>query len=453
VNSGEPSRVIEYRRRAVEETDDHRDREWSPSTQRLPETVLLICSPNGARAIPLREGTELVLGRAATSQLMLAEPSVSRVHARFTRQGDRVWVQDLGSRHGTWLQDRRIEREELQLGASVRIADTVLVLTRDVQRAPAGDPDALYLSPRMCELRELIARAARTPLPVLLLGETGTGKELAARALHLESARSRSKLHVMNCAAIPAQLIESTLFGHERGAFTGADRARRGMFEEAHGGTLFLDEVGELSLGAQAALLRVLETQRFTRVGSTRELHVDVRLIAATHRDLSAMVARGEFRIDLLHRLSVIAIGLPPLRERRDELAELARNMLRQAGDARALSPEALQRLHQYAWPGNLRELRNVLARASALGQGPRLEVHDLPDALRGAIVPGSYPSLSRAEPCGTLRAQLASAEQTELTRALTQTAGNQRRAAEMLGISLRTLERRLQRLRRESSA
>jgi DNA-binding NtrC family response regulator len=423
--------------------------------------TLVAWGPDRPRFASLALEGDLVIGRHESCQLSLSSPKVSRFHARFARRGARLTVEDLGSRHGTWVSGQRVERAELELGASVRLADVVIAVTSMALPVTQGpDPsggavaDALYSSPASRAMLALLRRVAPAAVSVLLQGETGTGKELAARELHLASGR-KGPLRVLNCAAIPPHLIEATLFGHERGAFTGADRARAGIFEEAHGGTVLLDEVGELSLPAQAALLRAIETRRLVRVGANREIEFDVRIVSATHRDLQAMTARGEFRLDLLHRLCVVPIELSPLRARPSEIAPLARHFLALQEGPRAIDSAVLARLEAYDWPGNVRELRNVIARAAALAQGPCIELHDLPDALREPAsarlsASGFYPrpsSGARTDP-RALRDHLRTVEQDELRRALSQSGGNQRRAAALLGLPLRTFERRLRALR-----
>jgi DNA-binding NtrC family response regulator len=323
---------------------------------------------------------------------------------------------------------------------------------------PGGE--SLIVGAGMRDALLLLRRAARSDLPVLLLGETGTGKELAAREVHRASPRADKPFLAINCGAISPSLLESTLFGHERGAFTGADRARAGIFEEANGGSVLLDEVGELSSSAQAALLRVLETKRVTRVGSHKEVAVDVRIIAATHRDLYSMAERGEFRLDFLHRISVIAVELPALRQRREDIEPLARYFLSQGFGAREIHPRAVARLRAYEWPGNVRELRNVIARAAALSAGPCVLESDLPDlALRRAkgVEPRRDAMLRKPAAAAVLalpvdlRAQLRDLERSALLRALEIAGGHQRTAAELLGLPLRTFERRLRALRTNS--
>jgi len=420
---------------------------------------LVVCGPNGVRSVPIDVDREVVIGRHESCHLSLPVPALSRYHARFSRRAGTVTVEDLGSRHGTWVGGERVAKAELTVGAAVRLADVVVAVTVQPRREPAptgqlGQTEPPYLSPRMQELRQRLQRIAQTELSVVVLGETGTGKELVARELHQASSRRHAPLRVLNCAAIPTHLIESTLFGHERGAFTGADRARPGVFEEANGGTLFLDEVGELSHAAQAALLRVLESQRLHRVGSNREIPVDVRIIAATHRDLSAMAVRGEFRADMLHRLCVVTLELPPLRERREEIAPLARYFLARGVGARQIDAEALASLEARDWPGNIRELRNVLASAALLARGECITASDLGEPARppapSAKASAASPSDGLADQ--PLRSRLKSVERAELQKALEATRGNQRRAAELLGVPLRTFERRLRAWRQTTS-
>jgi DNA-binding NtrC family response regulator len=313
----------------------------------------------------------------------------------------------------------------------------------------------------MLELQRVVERVASRPISVLVLGETGTGKELVARALHEHSPRGRGPLKIINCAAIPDHLTESLLFGHLRGAFTGAHRDQPGVFAQAHGGTLFLDEVGELSSAAQAALLRVLDTKRICPIGGARDQEVDVRVIAATHRDLALMAARGDFRLDLYHRLNSVVLQIPPLRERVEDIVPLFEHFL--AGkelDSSArprVDHDTVARLLAYDWPGNVRELRNVAERALALFDGHSVRPEDLPLHVRSEegqtrpahiraredAVVQSMPS-SASEAALDLRAVLRQQEIAIIREALRRSQGNQRRAAGLLRVPLRTLERKL---------
>jgi len=252
---------------------------------------------------------------------------------------------------------------------------------------PSG-ASGLIAGERMQAVVETVERVAGSRIPVILHGETGTGKEVLAALLHERGPRKRARMVRVNCGAIPKELVESTLFGHERGAFTGANQQQRGIFEEADGGTVFLDELGELPAPAQVALLRVLETGAFSRVGSHREVRTDVRLVAATHRDLEALVEEGTFRADLFYRLSGVVIEIPPLRERADEIEPLAMHFLAKANkaDGRAVEgfvPDALELLRRYAWPGNVRELKNAVERAVVVCRGGLIAPVDLPARVR----------------------------------------------------------------------
>jgi two-component system response regulator AtoC len=315
---------------------------------------------------------------------------------------------------------------------------------------------AVVLSPRMLRLYELIGRAARTTIPALIEGETGSGKELAARAFHERGPRRTGPFKALNCATIPASLVESTLFGHERGAFTGADRGVPGVFEQADGGTVFLDEVGELSEPAQAALLRVIEQQRVLRLGATREIEVDVRVVAATHRDLTDMVAAGTFREDLLYRLNALTLHVPPLRERKEEILPLAELFLvrareRWGASAARLSADACEALLAYRWPGNVRELRNVIERSVVLCAGSVIELEDLPTALWEASSEApTAPASARIDEATSLHAPPLSERVREfeiaaIREALERCGRSQARAAQALGLPRRTLAHKIQ--------
>jgi transcriptional regulator with GAF, ATPase, and Fis domain len=276
-------------------------------------------------------------------------------------------------------------------------------------------------------------------MTVLILGETGVGKELVCEAIHRGSSRRDRPLIKLNCAALPETLLESELFGHERGAFTGADRRKVGFFEAADGGTLFLDEIGEMPIALQAKLLRVLERKVITRVGGTGEVPTDARLIAATHRDLEADVRAGRFRQDLLFRIGGFTLAVPPLRDRPAEILPLAEHFARQTADEQgrtvpALSAEARDALAGYAWPGNVRELKNAIERALVLA-GDAITAADLPDKLRDAAH-----RLRPMTPSSDVRGQLAEIERAAIVAALDAEGANQTRAARRLGLSRRAL-------------
>jgi DNA-binding NtrC family response regulator len=326
------------------------------------------------------------------------------------------------------------------------------LLREQVDRIAAAE-DLVGDSPAMRRLRDLIAKVAPTSATVLIHGETGTGKELVARAIHRRSPRAGEPFVAVNCAALPEGLLESELFGHEKGAFTGADRARPGMFEAAHEGTLFLDEAGEMTPALQAKLLRVLTDGVVTRVGARSARRVNVRLLVATHRDLASQVRAGGFREDLYFRLAVVPIEVPPLRERIEDLPALVDHLLVRACRELAVPPrtmaeESLRHLRRYPFPGNVRELRNIIERACILGPGPTIGVADLllpglaagtaEDALRGWV--HSLPS------CVELGAIVDRLERLLIDRAMQQAGGVQAEAARRLGLSRSDLHYRLRR-------
>ena len=317
------------------------------------------------------------------------------------------------------------------------------LLRREIERA-RGLEEMVAESPAMREVLRLVAKVAKTRATVLITGESGTGKERIARALHQGSPRADRPFVAVNTSAIPAALIESELFGHAKGAFTGAQTARRGLFEEADGGTLLLDEIGDLPLQLQVSLLRVLQEGEIRRVGDSRPIKVDVRVLAATHVDLQAAAAAGRFREDLYYRLNVVNLHLPPLRERPEEIAPLserfrARHAARLGLRPRPISAEALERLRAYHWPGNVRELENALERALVLGDDDQLEPDALPETVLQGARGGAPPAAPLEGDLSVKRAQRA-LEAGLIRRALERTAGNRTRAAELLELSPRAL-------------
>jgi transcriptional regulator with PAS, ATPase and Fis domain len=298
-------------------------------------------------------------------------------------------------------------------------------------------------SKQMKDVFAKIQRAAPVDSTCLILGESGTGKELVAQALHHNSPRKKGPFVAVNCAAVPATLVESELFGHVRGAFTGATDRRFGRFEQADGGTLFIDEIGDFELGLQAKLLRVLETFTLTPVGGHEDRKVDVRVIAATSRDIRKMLEEGTFREDLYYRLNVVTIGLPPLRQRTDDIPILVEHFLREISQqkhtaSRRISPEVMRRFEAYRWPGNIRELRNTLERMMVLADGEVLTDKDLPEEILAASNDFASP---KEVPTNLTMDEL---ERLAISKALEQCGGNRTHAAEKLGISVRTLQRKL---------
>jgi DNA-binding NtrC family response regulator len=340
----------------------------------------------GAKAEPIHVGTEpRVVGRSPGCDLVLADPEVSAAHCELVATARGVRVRDLGSMNGTFLGPNRIDQAYLTEEATLRCGDTSLVFSpAKLEPVPlskkGGFGPLVGDTPAMRALFEKLRVVSPTQLAVLILGETGTGKELVAQAIHGASDRAHKPLVVVDCGAIPASLAESTLFGHERGAFTGAVGKRVSPFVEAAGGTVFLDEIGELSPEVQPKLLRVLAEQRVKSVGSNRYESVDVRIVSATRRDILREVNQGTFRSDLFFRAAQVRIELPPLRERPNDVAALVQRMMAEAGAAdsfRRVTAESLDRLQRHDWPGNVRELRNVVALALAYDRGGPIEVAD----------------------------------------------------------------------------
>jgi DNA-binding NtrC family response regulator len=344
------------------------------------------------------------------------------------------------SRHLLLLIERALEARRLR---------TENILLREEFAARFGFPRIVGESPALARAGKLVQQVAPRNATVLLLGESGTGKELFARAVHHLSPRAQGPFVAVNCAAIPETLIENELFGHEKGAFTGADSRRPGKFELADGGTLFLDEIGEIPLNMQSKLLRAIEEGRITRLGGSAEIEVDVRIVAATNRDLAAAVGARAFREDLYFRLAVFPITIPPLRERKPDIALLAahfasRSGVEVRGNPLEVSPAALRMLEEYAWPGNVRELENCIERACILADGETIEPTDLD--LRGVALPGPAGGdpLESLDLSGTLAEATARAqavvERRKIRAALEESAGNRTRAAEALGVSTKTL-------------
>ncbi|MHC4960114.1 MAG: sigma 54-interacting transcriptional regulator [Planctomycetota bacterium] len=352
------------------------------------------------------------------------------------RKGEAVASQDqamaapLGRYGALYVEGRAFREDDLELLTALANAATPVLQPPAVRPAGGGDAPAMIGdSPVMRKLREEIARVAPAETTVLVTGETGSGKELVARALHAQSLRGTRPCVAVNCAAFVETLLEAELFGHEKGAFTGADRAHPGCFEQAHTGTLFLDEVGELAPGLQAKLLRVLETKEFRRLGATKTTRVDVRVVAATNRDLKGS---ADFREDLYYRLGVITIECPPLRARGGDIDLLAAAFL---PDGKSFSEGALETLRGYAWPGNVRELKNICDRCAVLAEGDVIEADMLPLELRL----GGQPALETGE-VKTLKEM----EREMVIRALEATGGNRTKAAKLLGITYPTLKKKI---------
>ncbi|MBI4817918.1 MAG: sigma 54-interacting transcriptional regulator [Deltaproteobacteria bacterium] len=583
-----------------------RDREQGESTLLLEEAVfeselkwsLLVFSGDSAQVVRLEPDKPIVVGRSAPAEVVVTDTTLSRAHARFRLEGDEVWVEDLGSRNGTSVGGRRVERARLEVGddamlgvvrVSVHLAgrprsepsgswthdrfmssladeivraedlrrEVALVILRDpspggverwvtrlrpslrridrvarysaseleillpetsrvgattfaesISRNAAADvrcaiatfpesgrtadevlaaarsafdgraegarvraagaeslaePEApVIVSPVTQELFRAVDRVSNAALPVLIIGETGSGKEVVARRIHEGGSREKAPFRAVNCAAIPGTLLESTLFGHEKGAFTGATARGVGVFESAGAGTVFLDEVAELSPAAQAALLRVLEARKIVRVGGTEEHAVEARVVAATHRDLESMADAGAFRADLFYRLNAITISVPPLRERPEDIPALATRFSRAASarndcPPKVLAADTLERLIRYAWPGNVRELRNVVERAVVISEGLVIQPTDLPERVRGsALMVGSSATPERTSANDQLmrrsfRDAVDDYEAAILVDALADAGGSRAETSRRLQVPLRTLTNKINTYRLES--
>jgi two-component system, NtrC family, response regulator AtoC len=442
---------------------------------------LVVMWPGGSAVKELPPGATLSVGRSRKCDLCIDHPSVSREHAVFYGSHP-VSVEDLGSTNGTTIAGLRIAartRVPIERGQVIAIGAAVVVIRSALEadtspvpqprvgpRTENGGPPVIVVDDGMRELYRVVDLVGKGDLSVILLGETGAGKDVIADAIHRRSTRGQGAYVRVNCAALPDALLESELFGYERGAFTGAVQAKQGLLEVADGGTLFLDEIAELPLVMQAKLLRVLESREVTRVGGLKSRSIDVRFICATNRDLVSLVRGGGFRQDLYFRLNGISLIIPPLRQRRAEIAPLAQAFIvqacRDAGRHQVpITADAMRQLEGHDWPGNVRELRNVIERAVTLCTGTAIDIHHLPppeldfgvaslETTMRATLPvpmdGSPPTLETT-PLGlhdAARRAAQSIERRRIAEAMDRCGGNQTRAAQMLRISRRTLVARL---------
>jgi transcriptional regulator with PAS, ATPase and Fis domain len=439
--------------------------------------------PGGSVSKELAHDATLTVGRSKRCDLVIDHPSVSREHAIF-HGGPAVAIEDLGSTNGTTVGGARVPsngRMTIEHGQVVAIGTALIVVRGGLpqrapsRREPAGRPrsqaSVVVVDAAVKEIHRIVDLVAKGDLSVVLLGETGVGKEVIADAIHRRSPRAAASYVRVNCAALPDALLESELFGYERGAFTGASQAKPGLLEMAQGGTVFLDEIAELPLSMQSKLLCVLENHEVMRVGGLKPRPIDVRFIAATNRDLAQLVREGSFRQDLYFRLNGIAITIPPLRDRPREVAPLAREFVsvacRDAGRALlTIDGDALAWLEQHDWPGNVRELRNVMQRAVMLCEADAIQLrHLLPESAFGdrrrdgdrvsehpvSEPPPTMKRLDHLEPAiapgglrDAARRAVETIERRKIADVMERCAGNQTRAAKLLGISRRTLVTRL---------
>jgi transcriptional regulator with PAS, ATPase and Fis domain len=389
------------------------------------------------------------IGTLPENDLVLTDHTVSRRHAVVEEKADGYVIRDLNSTNGTFLDGVRVREAYLTPGSVMRLGQTEISFSPLEEHIEILKSDADHFgeligsSSPMQEVYGILERIAPTDVTVLLEGETGTGKELAARAIHSYSRRSRGPFVVFDCGAVAPNLIESELFGHEKGAFTDAVKSRQGAFELANGGTIFLDEIGELSLDLQPKLLRALDQRETKRVGADKPVPVNVRVISATNKDLEREVKAGRFREDLFYRLSVVRIYMPPLRKRKEDIERITEYLLAGISSeigkkVSGLSPEAAAALMAYSWPGNVRELKNVLGRAAALSDGGKIEAKDL--------------FLSQGKKTTTLEGlsgkTLEEIEKAAIHATLKSASGNKTEAAKMLGIAYSTLYEKMRKYR-----
>ena len=352
------------------------------------------------------EKTRISAGRSIINDLVLPDKAVSGTHFEVRSDDAGYMLRDLESTNGTFVGDLRIKEVWLKPGTIFRAGNVQIRFQpmTDVVDIQLSQRDRFELllgaSTKMREIFATLEKVSPSDLTVLITGETGTGKEMVARAIHARSTRKQKPFVVLDCSAIPKDLMESTVFGHEKGSFTGAVGQHKGAFEQANGGTIFLDEIGERDLTLQPKLLRVLENREIKRVGGDRTMKIDVRVLAATNRELRQMVNQGGFREDLFFRLSVISVELPSLADRRDDIPQLVEHFLADVSERRGMklemSPEAIQQLQRHAWPGNVRELRNIVERASSLCDGPVVRREDL---AFGRSEPGVPPPPGHSSP------------------------------------------------------
>jgi DNA-binding NtrC family response regulator len=413
-----------------------------PTLQRF--RLVILRGPEIGKSFELKDG-ETKVGKGTDNDIVIADATVSRAHFAIRKDGDRYTLVDLGSTNGTWLEEAQIREAFLRPGARIKAGEVLLrfqpvaeEVVLDPKLSPNKFGDLLSSNQRTREIFALLEKVSNTDATILLLGETGTGKSAIARAIHQASHRKSGPFVVIDCGAVSKSLIESELFGHERGAFTGATQLRRGAMEVCRGGTLFIDELDDLPLDVQPKLLRAIDEREIYRVGAHQPIKLDLRIVAATKKDLRQEVAEGRFREDLFFRLSVVVVPLPPLRDRREDLPILVDHVLSKPGAWSELPAELKEKLLAHTWPGNIRELRNVIERASYLGGLADVDLGSARDEREGEeprlLLDYSRPFKEAKD------ALIARFEREYLRHLLTRSQGNMTKAARDAGIDRKYL-------------
>lgn len=398
-------------------------------------------TPTSARSMTVPLTDFLVVGRAPDCHISLDDTFVSSRHFRIEKKSGTYSLRDLHSRNGTYLNDSRISEATLSFNDLIRVGETTFIFSEK----PTTPYDLSSKSERWNEQLKRLPSFASTQFPVLITGPSGSGKEILARAIHENSSRSKGPFVSINCSALSESLIESELFGHVRGSFTGATHDRRGAFESARGGTLFLDEIGDLPLSLQPKLLRALENNEIRPVGSDRAIETDTRIVTATHKNLSTQVRLGAFREDLFFRLNVCQLQPPSLVDRMEDFNDLIYQFAKQYRVR--FSFTAIENLKKHSWPGNIRELKNLVARASAYYPGKHIQPEDIDsilDTSTSAAAPLAQPVDLRSTQPGTNGSIIKEIEREMIVRRLIANKGNQRRTAQELGIPKSTLHDRI---------
>lgn len=407
----------------------------------LTEAVeLSVSPPGGEKRSRIFRKTRIDIGSKDGNDLVVDDAFISKKHCRLEFDGNSLILTDLGSTNGTLYNEEPIERIELPENGRFTIGKTNIFVKRikEKEKLPASGEtqmgQMIGASKAMKEVFALVGKVAPTDATVIITGESGTGKELVARSIHSESGRRAGPFVAINCAAIPHNIIESELFGHEKGSFTGAMQTHQGVFEQADKGTLFLDEIGEMGMDLQTRLLRVLETKVVRRIGGKNDIPVDVRIIAATNQDLKSNIRSGKFREDLFFRLYIVPLHIPPLRERRDDIGVMARYFTRLfsiGGAEHSFTPRAMEMLMQHNWAGNVRELKNTIQRAMILNKG-------------SSITPGNIHLTELRSSSDFAASQLFNNEKEAIVDALRRCGGNRTKAAQYLGIARTTIANKI---------